>query len=310
MELINECSWCAAGMLRGVLDDTRCVATVAAKMSLVRGSRLVEPAPLTPMLEGADAEGESDLVPLKQRADLFVKGKLRLAGPTRRADLTLEHNDAAVGSMAILGERVWRDGRPTEAAPFEEATLSWRGAFGGLATLSATPIPHAQNPLGRGYVLDEEQAEGVLLPTFEDPAKLIRSPLDAPEPTCMAPRPFYEASSPDPELAAVLSYHVASPAFRVDALTPGDRVTLRSSAATSFGHWSVTVPSAGLVAEVWLIGNKTRRVELPMRIDALGLDLDAGRALLTFRATFTYSLIPGERRLVRLRALERAPVML
>jgi hypothetical protein len=304
MDLINECSYCEAGMLRGVLDDTRCFATVAAKMSLARGSLLPEPAPLAPMLDGANAEGESDLVPLKRRADLFVKGSLRLARAAGRADLTLERNGATVGTMAVFGERVWSAGRPTEPARFEEARLSWRGAFGGIATLHASgmPIPYPENMMGRGYVLDEEQAEGVALPTFEDPEHLIQSPLDAPAPQCMAPRPFYDASS-EPGQEAALSHHVASPAFRVDALDPGDRVTLRSTVATAFGEWALTVPALGMIAEVWLIGEKTRRVELPMRLDALGFELDRGHALLTMRATFTYSIVPGERRMVRLRPL-------
>lgn len=77
--------------------------------------------------------------------------------------------------VAVIGDREWKGGVPTEPKPFEMMPVDWTRAFGGP--------DHEHNPVGRGAA-PVEQA-GVMthpLPNIEDPKRLIRSPRDTPEP--------------------------------------------------------------------------------------------------------------------------------
>jgi uncharacterized protein YjbI with pentapeptide repeats len=77
--------------------------------------------------------------------------------------------------LAVIGDRQWRYGVPTEPAPFTEMPVDWQHAFGGEG--------YAQNPRGKGVAPVE--AAGVKshpLPNIEDPRGLVVGPSDKPLP--------------------------------------------------------------------------------------------------------------------------------
>lgn len=77
--------------------------------------------------------------------------------------------------VAVVGDRVWKNGVPTPPEPFLTKPITWDNAFGGEG--------FDQNPFGRGY----QPKEGSPLPTVEDPKNLITSMRKTPDPVSFAP---------------------------------------------------------------------------------------------------------------------------
>jgi uncharacterized protein YjbI with pentapeptide repeats len=78
-------------------------------------------------------------------------------------------------TLYVFGDRRWKLGVQTEPEPFREMPVTWDRAFGGSA--------FAANPVGRGHA-PVADATGELhpLPNVEHPARLVKSPLDRPDP--------------------------------------------------------------------------------------------------------------------------------
>ncbi|AGP36738.1 DUF2169 family type VI secretion system accessory protein [Sorangium cellulosum] len=82
--------------------------------------------------------------------------------------------------LAVLGDRMWKLGVPTEPAPFSEMPLTWSRAFGGKG--------FAKNPVGRGVAPEKSGAGEVhFLPNVEDLRQLVKAPGDRPEPATFGP---------------------------------------------------------------------------------------------------------------------------
>ncbi|WP_437321049.1 DUF2169 domain-containing protein [Sorangium sp. So ce385] len=82
--------------------------------------------------------------------------------------------------LAVLGDRTWKLGVPTEPAPFSEMPLTWSRAFGGKG--------FAKNPVGRGFAPEKSGAgEAHFLPNVEDLRQLVKAPGDRPEPATFGP---------------------------------------------------------------------------------------------------------------------------
>lgn len=85
---------------------------------------------------------------------------------------------ARVGNLErelyVAGDRYWKDGKATDAEPFDSMPLDWPHAFGGEG--------YAKNPRGKGYVPREHEHHFRPLPNVEEPSQLIRSLAARPEP--------------------------------------------------------------------------------------------------------------------------------
>jgi uncharacterized protein YjbI with pentapeptide repeats len=77
--------------------------------------------------------------------------------------------------VAVVGDRTWKDGVPTEPEPFVMKNIRWEGAFGGEN--------FKLNPLGKGA----SPKEGDPLPNIEDPRRFITSMRQTPEPVGVGP---------------------------------------------------------------------------------------------------------------------------
>lgn len=77
-------------------------------------------------------------------------------------------------TLHVHGERHWQRGaagwRPSDAQPFQSMPLTLRQAYGGTG--------YGENPYGRGWLDDSDQAQGVPLPVVEHPHQPVLSPAD------------------------------------------------------------------------------------------------------------------------------------
>ena len=92
----------------------------------------------------------------------------------------------------VFGERKWiKSGSGAASisriAPLEKIPLIWENAFGGSDTSPQDPADHQfclENPVGRGMVASTSKIniDGQLLPNIENPADLIQTPGQRPQP--------------------------------------------------------------------------------------------------------------------------------
>lgn len=82
--------------------------------------------------------------------------------------------------IAVLGDRHWQRGVPTQPAPITTLPIDWAHAFGGPS--------HPQNPYGMGIELVERAGQRVQpLPNIEHFGALLRSPTERPAPAGLGP---------------------------------------------------------------------------------------------------------------------------
>ncbi|XXT23207.1 DUF2169 domain-containing protein [Sorangium sp. So ce429] len=77
--------------------------------------------------------------------------------------------------VAVVGDRIWKNGVPTPPKPFVEKSIRWEEAFGGEG--------FKPNPVGKGHA----PKEGTPLPGIEDPRNFIRSMRQTPDPVGLGP---------------------------------------------------------------------------------------------------------------------------
>lgn len=132
-----------------------------------------------------EALGESAILDegySKVRGEVLVHGSCYQAGGVARPTSYVRVTMGAIDKkLAVIGDRFWKHGVPTDPAPFTEMPLDWAHAFGGEG--------YPSNPLGKGHapIMTEatktSKAEQVHpLPNVEHHDRLIRSPKDHPLP--------------------------------------------------------------------------------------------------------------------------------
>lgn len=118
----------------------------------------------------------------KARGEFYVCGVAHPPGGAPSGTCPVK---AVVGgvekSLAVLGDRVWKDGVPTPPVPFSTMPITWQRAFGGEG--------FAKNPLGRGIgpIAGEGGQKIHPLPNIEQVGKLVTSPNEKPAPVGFLP---------------------------------------------------------------------------------------------------------------------------
>lgn len=156
----------------------RLLVAAIAGFSFERPKSLVPEIQLWPMTVEALAseKGVLDEGMAKVRGELLVTGSCYVPrGEPAQVSFVRVQCGAIDKRLAVIGDRHWKHGVPTEPAPFTVMPIDWEHAFGGAG--------FARNPLGRGYGPVEQGAVKVHpLPNIEVPKRLISSPSDRPEP--------------------------------------------------------------------------------------------------------------------------------
>jgi len=249
----------------------------------------------------------------KPKTDVIVLGKAKAPNGEAVRQMTVS---LSVGnfrhSLAIFGDRVWeRSGaglRPTEPRPFREVPIVWENAFGGKVSTPVFDMPNTDNPVGKGFFLEEKDADGVPLPNVEDPGALIRAPKDFSKPVGWAPYPLAggvrmaklrDADGAPLPYDAVEPYVMAwaHPDLIIETPAPGTRIEVQGLSAG--GAISAAVPA--FPAKVTLVTGDEERSLAP-RLDTLVVQAEERRLVVRWRAAAKFEMRPREVRLVRIDA--------
>jgi hypothetical protein len=138
---------------------------------------------------GGSVKFESDVAPLKPRADIALVGRAHAPGgtPVEALDVSLRVGTVKK-TVRVIGDRQWKySGRllpevPTKPEPFTTMDIVYERAFGGIDTHGGGFCK--ENLVGRGFFVkkSKESLAGAQLPNLEDPDNLIKSWKDHPKP--------------------------------------------------------------------------------------------------------------------------------
>lgn len=316
MKLVNETSF-PAHLFAGPLGEAElgCAVLVKATYEIGPGGALepatdgVWPVHLAP-LPTPYGTFPGEVANRKPRTDLIVLGKARAPGGVAVRSMTVS---VRVGTfrheLSVTGDRWWRNGllaaRASEPVPFLEMPIVWENAYGGKVATPVGDFPCADNPAGKGFLLDAKRADGVPLPNVEDPAAPVRRPLDAPRPAGWGPYPLEGGLRATGMLAAPgvlkpqeevepLVMNWAHPDLMIDAPAPGTPVEVEGLARG--GPLATAVPA--LPVRLTLEAGEERRA-LSARLDTLVVQAEERRLVVRWRAAARFAMRPREARLVR-----------
>jgi hypothetical protein len=237
----------------------------------------------------------------KPGTDVLLIGRAWAPGkrPVRQAQVTMTVAERRK-TIQVSGDRVWRNGRPSDPQAFESMPLVWERAFGGLHKRGDRVLAEERNPIGCGFVegLSAQETEGRPVPNLEDPATPIGNIGDACVPACFAPiapswlpRRAFAGTYDErwqrqrapflPDDFDSRFFHSASAEFAFDRyLTGGEPV--RISGVAPDGPVEFTVPDARLHVSVTVAGSP---VEPEAHLETLSIEPDNNRVCFTWRAS-------------------------
>ena len=249
-------------------------------------------------------------------AEVFVLGRAMTPDlrPARQLDVRLRVGELDV-SARVFGKRTWqrrwlRQPQISATELFDRTPLDWSNAFGGRALVGGRKVPNLDNPVGRGYVLDEAQIDGVELPNIEEPDRLIQRWSDQPRPLAFTPLSpgsalidIDDAHNPTPPEASMSgpwatgssTLNFAHPLLRLDALREG--VVVVMDGMSPHGRDGFLLETPHVFASV-AVGTGTTKIYC--KPDTLYLYPQHRRYAVTARKAIRYRLRDGELRSVRL----------
>ena len=263
---------------------------------------------------------EAELGPAKPGTDVFLNGSA-MAPRTGTRSMDVSFRVGPVGRTArVFGERRWNTVMGIESIegpkPFESVPLVYENAFGGKDVSAEDPKHHgeeARNPVGRGFRSEKSKAvfDGALLPSMEDPRRLISGPGQGFEPVGFGPvgrhwmprRRYagtYDAKWMD-ERAPLLPedfddrYHNAAPAGLVapGRLKGGEPVEV--AGCTPEGRLAFRLPRIEPWAKV-LVGRWGKAIRL--ELDSVTVDTEAMELRLVWKGE-----VPVHREVARIRTI-------
>ena len=262
---------------------------------------------------------EPDLFLPRTGTDVIVLGKAVSPEPTRQMSVLVKAGPYQV-ELLLLGERVWARGAsgelvPGPAAEFREMPLTYENAFGGAAKTEYGDLPDANNPVGKGFYLTEDEALGKPLPRIEDPAARVLKWNDRPAPLGLGPYPLawglrlLEVFTVDPETTEPSIhpekglYDQAHPRLSGRRLDVGAVVSIEGMRTA--GPFRMTVPACPFALGVAL-GDAESWLDL--KLEEVLIDFDTSLVDLTYRKSFKYETVRHEKRTtVLLPASQRRP---
>jgi len=238
---------------------------------------------------------DTDFALLKRTGECLLAGTCHPPAPTGISQVRFSVGDLEK-RIAVFGEREWRRGvlgkKSTEPELFEAMPLRWERSFGGPG--------YADNPLGRGLVAvtTEDGETRHPLPNLEDPEHPVSGLSDRPTPwgafpisPTWAPR-LRHAGTYDqkwteerfPHLATDFdpAFYYAAPADQrlKDGFWRGDEPIVLENLRP--GQPEVTTQLPGLRPRGFL-DREGRLDEVPLVLDTITLDADAGQITCTWR---------------------------
>ena len=130
---------------------------------------------------------DSDLPHFKQATDVLVQGHACAPEGHMAERLLVSVRVGPVQkSLAVFGDRTWRNGAPSAPRPFNRIPVDWTRAYGGVD--AANPSSWLEdNPVCMGFSTKADALNGRPVPNIEDPRALITSFRDRPRPAGFGP---------------------------------------------------------------------------------------------------------------------------
>jgi hypothetical protein len=324
MELINT-TFLSAGINVGTLNPLQPevrAALVVAKATF----REVSPGDFEPETDAPyplypeDLQTDAGILPRDDfpkfgaGADVIVMGRAYAPGGTPCTEMTVSLEIGGIlRRLRVFGDRVWeRTGgglRISEPKPFSAMPLDYAHAYGGAAEYEYNEeiltVYYPHNFVGKGFIREEEKADGTPLPNIEDPEALISRWDDQPLPAAWSTMPL--AAPLHGERGVSLEgvdirirpqfYCRASPGLVLTQLHPGEKVVLRGMCPDS--EFSFAIPD-WRVSALCRVGSQHE--EQQAAPDTLVILPEERRFYLVYRFWFDFLFKPGVSRAVRLQA--------
>ena len=237
----------------------------------------------------------------KSGTDVLLIGSAWARGrrPVQRMQVGMSAADRRK-TILVSGDRVWRDGRPSDPRPFESMPLVWERAFGGLHRRGEQVLADERNPVGCGFAGGRSAADmqGLAVPNLEDPTAPLQQIGQVPAPACLAPiapswlpRRAYAGTYDERWQRARAPYlpddfdprffQCAAREFAFDRYLQGGE-EVQVTGVTPDGPIEFSVPNARLTVAV-TIGGATQ--EPAANLETLSIEPDENRACFTWRAS-------------------------
>ncbi|MGB7218836.1 MAG: DUF2169 domain-containing protein [Vicinamibacterales bacterium] len=236
----------------------------------------------------------------KSGTDVLLVGRAWAPGkrPVRQMRVSMSVADRRK-TIQITGDRVWRDGRPSDPQPFESMPLVWERAFGGVYRRGEQVLAEGRNPVGCGFAGGRSAADmqGQPVPNLEDQATPLQQLGETPAPACLAPiapswlprrsfagtydEKWQNARAPylpddfDPRF-----FQSAASEFAFDRYLQGGE-PVQVDGVTPDGPITFTVPTPHLIVAVTVAGSTE---EPTPNLETLSIEPDENRACFTWRA--------------------------
>jgi hypothetical protein len=249
---------------------------------------------------------EADTAFYKGGTDIFLFGSARAPKrrPVTRLNVVIE-----VGKfrreIVVFGERAWLPRVDSLVAsapqPFIELPLTMANAYGGRAEWDGLQVPYTDNPEGKGFFIEQEQAVGKRLPNIEDPRALISRWDQRPAPVGVGICPLAysrridagTAFAKDGTLTKVHPrlFNAAFPEMVAEAVKPSDQVRL-----TGVSHEGPVIFALPHIPAMFTLSLDSHVIARSPTIDQIGIELDKKRVFITYRYPFRYILYQRQQR--------------
>jgi hypothetical protein len=319
MDLSNETPFVARLLRYQPAEDAPVQATIVVKgtfqvegQSGARWSPAAEQMPIVDdKLETTFGMFHTDGFVRKDGVDVCVLGTVQTARPVRGTQLTLTVGRRSA-ELSVLGDRRWvrSGGRlvPSDPTYFQEMPLAYTHAYGGKTEHDYETVVFVDNPVGRGFYLSPERAEGQPLPNLEEGrGSRIQAWNDQVSVAGWGPYPMFwgiraregveltgKQALSDMARLKVRANNNAHPALVLPELPVGSEIRMRGMRSTELVY---SIPPFTPVAEV-RYGDTV--IEARGAVDGAFIWVDAGRMTLTARLHFSYPYNKGELRGARL----------
>lgn len=203
--------------------------------------------------------------------------------------------------LLVTGPRWWEptplgDWEMSEPKPLEPTPLRWEYSFGGISCET--------NPIGLGYEADlrsDPENPFYSLPRIENPNDRIHDPNDTPLPVNFGPIPEHWSmrdkklgtrdlrwqvfTAPKPPKDYDPTFMNAAPEDQQVARLRGDEIIFIENCHPAQTFFNIALPNVRPRMFYVLVGDKERTLhELPLNIDTVRVDLEAGQLILLWRS--------------------------
>ena len=252
-------------------------------------------------------------------ADVIVLGQAHAPGGKPCTSMTVSMQiGEATHYLKVFGNRIWEKSaqglRISEAEPFLLMPMDYAHAYGGQAEYlqddQFLTIFYPYNLTGKGFIREEDKAEGTPLPNIENPDALISNWEDQPIPASWATLPLntpihgqrgIDASGAELYIKPQF-YCRANPELVLTRLNPEERIILHGMCPNT--DFSFQIPNWKVSAFCQVGQQSQRKTASP---DTLVILPEERRFYLVYRFWFDFLFKPEVRRAVRLE-VEQDPI--